>query len=311
MQYRQLRYFVGIVDAGSFSRAATTLHVAQPALSQQIADLEARLGASLLLRSARGVRPTAAGQLLYQEAAVLVKRVESLPGLVRSQTEGAAEGVVALGIASSLAPSMAGRFIEACSKAFPKISIRFTDGTSERLISLVEGRKLDVALVFEDDFVATLSRLPLFRQRLFLISREQVTSKATISIAEVAGLPLILPTKDTVRRQVIDRAFETHDAPPQRIVVETDTVPSEISALNAGVGCALLLTGNMSSFPQATFAEPVPIEPAIFMTGSLVSSSDHPLAAAGEAVRTLLRKFVKEQFDGTKRRGVEWIAKTK
>jgi len=60
MQYRHLHYFVSVVDAGSFSRAASTIHVAQPALSQQIAQLEEQLGVSLLLRSARGVRPTAA-----------------------------------------------------------------------------------------------------------------------------------------------------------------------------------------------------------------------------------------------------------
>ncbi len=56
MQFRQLRYFVKIVEAGSFSRAAATIHVAQPALSQQIAELEERMGLSLLQRSARGVR---------------------------------------------------------------------------------------------------------------------------------------------------------------------------------------------------------------------------------------------------------------
>ena len=64
VQLRQLRYFTGIVDAGSFSRAALTLHVAQPALSQQIAELELDLGVPLLQRSARGTQPTAAGGLI-------------------------------------------------------------------------------------------------------------------------------------------------------------------------------------------------------------------------------------------------------
>ena len=63
MQFRQLRYFVKIVEAGSFSRAATLIHVAQPALSQQIHELEDRLGVTLLRRSARGVTPTAAGEV--------------------------------------------------------------------------------------------------------------------------------------------------------------------------------------------------------------------------------------------------------
>ena len=84
MQYRHLYYFVKIVEAGSFSQAARTIHVAQPALSQQIAELEASLGISLLQKSARGVRPTAAGQRFYEEASSILRRYENLPGLVRS-----------------------------------------------------------------------------------------------------------------------------------------------------------------------------------------------------------------------------------
>ncbi len=81
MQYRHLHYFVSVVEAGSFSRAASTVHVAQPALSQQIAQLEEQLGVSLLLRSARGVRPTAAGEVLYREASSILRRLQQLPGI--------------------------------------------------------------------------------------------------------------------------------------------------------------------------------------------------------------------------------------
>jgi LysR family transcriptional regulator, nitrogen assimilation regulatory protein len=71
MQYRHLYYFVKIVEAGSFSQAARTIHVAQPALSQQIAELEASLGVALLQRSARGIKATVAGQKFYEEASSL------------------------------------------------------------------------------------------------------------------------------------------------------------------------------------------------------------------------------------------------
>src|SRR5580704_16071774 len=98
MQFRQLRYFVSIVEAGSFSRAATVVHVAQPALSQQVADLEARLAVELLHRSARGIQPTAAGAILYKEAKVLLQQLDQIPAIVRS-TSGEVEGAVNLGIA--------------------------------------------------------------------------------------------------------------------------------------------------------------------------------------------------------------------
>src|SRR6478609_11768500 len=80
MQYRHLRYFVKVVECGSFSRAASTIHVAQPALSQQIAQLEEQLGVGLLLRSARGVRPTAAGEVLYREASSILRQLEEIHG---------------------------------------------------------------------------------------------------------------------------------------------------------------------------------------------------------------------------------------
>ena len=102
MQFRQLRYFVKIVDAGSFSRAASVVHVAQPALSQQIAELEERLGVMLLQRSARGVRPTAAGEILYKEASAILHQLDQLPSAIRPSS-GEPEGTVSLGFVSSLA----------------------------------------------------------------------------------------------------------------------------------------------------------------------------------------------------------------
>ena len=86
-----------IVEAGSFSQAARTIHVAQPALSQQIGELEASLGVALLQRSARGIKPTAAGQRFYDEASSILRRYENLPSLVHSSI-GEIEGPVSLGM---------------------------------------------------------------------------------------------------------------------------------------------------------------------------------------------------------------------
>src|SRR5579871_3772177 len=132
MQYRHLHYFVKIVEAGSFSQAARTIHVAQPALSHQIAELEASLGIALLKRSARGIRPTAAGQKLYEEASSILRRYENLPGLVRSSS-GEVAGSVSLGMPASLSTTMVGPFIERARVAHQKITLKFIDGDTEFL----------------------------------------------------------------------------------------------------------------------------------------------------------------------------------
>src|SRR3546814_10857548 len=77
LELRQLKYLACIVEAGSLSRASQALHVAQPALSQQINRLEEELGVKLLVRSVRGVTPTEVGAAVYQQAKLVLKQIEA------------------------------------------------------------------------------------------------------------------------------------------------------------------------------------------------------------------------------------------
>jgi LysR family nitrogen assimilation transcriptional regulator len=303
MQFRHLRYFVKIVEAGSFSRAAATIHVAQPALSQQIADLEERMGVSLLQRTPRGVRPTSAGEVLYREASSILRELEQLPGLLTSG--GAeAEGKVSLGFAISLSVPMSGPFLEACRAKNPKITLKFADGDSESLEQRIISNQLDMAIVFEDELVPTFSRVPLFRQRMFLISSDAPSElEASVSLKEIASLPLVLPSAPNARRLVIDRTFADAGLTPN-VIAETDTLTSELSAIRAGLAHSILNAGMMG---QTGLGQPRPIEPPIYMTCSIISSSDFPLTHAGEAVRNTLINFAHDRIKMSQRPGAEWI----
>ncbi|HUA76571.1 MAG TPA: LysR family transcriptional regulator, partial [Acetobacteraceae bacterium] len=207
MQLRHLRYFVKIVDAGSFSRAASVIHVAQPALSQQIGELEEELGVSLLQRSARGVRPTVAGETLYREAASILRLMEQLPGKVRSAA-GEAAGAVNFGMSSTLAAFLSGPFMESCRAALPKVALRFITGHSVSIFSRIEARTLDLGIVFEDKPVPGVARQVLFRQRLFLVCRSQPLGAAdAIALSELAARPLVMPAHPNVTRSLLDRVF--------------------------------------------------------------------------------------------------------
>lgn len=308
MQFRQLRYFVKIVEAGSFSRAATTIHVAQPALSQQIADLEARLGISLLQRSARGVRPTAAGEVLYREASAIIKQVELLPGIIKSSS-GEPEGTVSLGIAGSLAPKVVGGILEESRTALPKITLKFSDGDSGSLESKVSSNTLDLAIVYEDELVSTFFRKPLFRQKLYLVSGKPLAGKkAVISLRDVADLPLVLPGKSNARRDLIDRTFLGNSL-NMKLALEADSLTSEMWAVRTNVGHTILPLGDMSHFGPGAFAQPILIEPAIYLTCSIISLGDFPLTNAGEAVRNCLFTFIKTRLKQADMPGTEWIGK--
>ncbi len=308
MQLRHLRYFVKIVEAGSFSRAAATIHVAQPALSQQIAELEEQLGLSLLHRSARGVRPTAAGEVLYREASSILRQMEQLPGIVRS-SGGEIEGSVRLGMASTLAAALAGLFIDSCKTALPKVTLKFAVADSESLKARIDANTLDLALVFEDELVAKFARVPLFRQRLYLVLRTPLAGKAaSISLREIGKLPLILPGAPNVTRVLLDRAFAAEGIAPN-IAAEADVLSSILSAVRTGIGDTIIPKGSLDHVSLEGLAKPVLIEPPLYLTASIISSSDYPLTRAGEEVRNVLAQFVGNYLHrASPTPGVEWIA---
>jgi LysR family nitrogen assimilation transcriptional regulator len=307
MHYRHLYYFVRIVEAGSFSQAARTIHVAQPALSQQIAELEASLGVPLLQRSARGVKPTAAGQKFYDEASSILRKYENLPGLVRSNS-GKVEGQVGLGMPASLSTTLVGPFIEACKADYPRVTLKFIDGDSEFLREEVEKSRLDLALAYEDEFFPVVLRQPLFRQNHYLISsnRSAHPAKATISLKEVAKIPLVLPGALNARRVVIDRTFAEAGL-SLNLAAEAVTVSSELSAVRSGAGSTILNLGDMSGFSLGDFAEPVLIEPTFYLTCCLIWSNQDTLTLAAERVKMLLVKFLKNHIHETKRPGALWL----
>jgi LysR family nitrogen assimilation transcriptional regulator len=192
MQYRQLHYFVSVVEAGSFSRAASAIHVAQPALSQQIAQLEEQLGVSLLLRSSRGVRPTAAGDVFYREASSILRRLQQLPGIARSGAR-TTKGIVRLGMSSTFLTSAPMAFMEQCKGSLPDVILKMAISDSPTIKRRVTEQELDLGLVLEDEFALTFARTPLFRQQLFLIRHRAASRGKPVQLAELASLPLVLP----------------------------------------------------------------------------------------------------------------------
>lgn len=307
MQLRHLRYFVAIVEAGSFSRAAAVVHIVQPALSQQIAELEEKIGTPLLHRGPRGVRPTAAGEVLYREAQSILRQMQRLSSVVRSVGV-EPEGTVSFGMSSSLASFLAGPFIEACKTTLPHVSLRFVTDDSAELHARLGTQKLDLAVVFEADESPGPIRLPLFRQRLYHVHskpREGATSDS-ISLDEVAAAALVLPAAGNVLRVMVERAFAEAGL-TSNVVAEANVMSSLMSAVQSGFAGSIVPKGDFSDVPGHADLLTLPIEPAVHLTANLLASSTVTLTHAGEAVRDRLREFMRSYVVEQKPPGAQWI----
>jgi LysR family transcriptional regulator, nitrogen assimilation regulatory protein len=293
MKLRQLRYFVTVVDAGSFSRAAQIAHVAQPALSLQVADLEEALGVVLLQRTPRGVNATAAGKRVYLEATAILRRIDRLHEVALGQGE-EIEGSVHVGMSSTLAAKFSGPLIAACRETLPKVRLTFSSSGSVRLAARIREHSLDLAVLFEcassPDYVA----VPLLQRRLYLVRRASGTvMPASILQEQLAELQFVLARPPNVAREIVDRMFVQAGFQP-RVAAEADVMSDMLAAVQAGVGATILPLGGADDLPGDAGLVLQVIEPAVWMTACIVSSADAPLGAAGEAVRDFIVGFVRK-----------------
>ncbi len=304
---RHLHYFVSVIDAGSISRAAATIHVAQPAISQQIAELERDLGMPLMVRSVRGIMPTPAGKTLYREAQQILRRMERLSTILSCDQD--LEGVVSLGLSSKLADLIAVPFIRAVGDRFPRIKLRISVGDSETIKARLASGKLDLACVFENQFSTRFERRALFRHRLYFLSGQRGSNdRGDVSLDRVATEPLVLPPAPSALRELLDRAFAREQAEVQ-LSAETDQGAMLLAAVRSGLG-ATIAPKTHPEFEASLngLAEPRPLDPPLVLTSSILWSHDTPLSAADAAVRDLLAEFFIALIgkDGTN--GIERVA---
>jgi LysR family transcriptional regulator, nitrogen assimilation regulatory protein len=307
IKLNQLRYFVKIVEAGSFSRAATMLYVAQPALSTQIAELEQEIGISLLLRSARGVRATPAGEALYHEARNVLQLFDRIPEIVRA-TESDVAGLVSLGMSSTLAAMVAGPFMKACKIALPNVSLSFISEDSISLRNRIQQGTLELAITFEAEPTAGLTRVELFHQHMFLLhTDESRRDRPEASLEEAAEYPLILPSQPNVVRRLLERAFAAAGVTPT-VVAEIRDFSSGIAAVRSGVGACIMPIGNLEQVGSADTIIATPVGDDLYLTVCVVWANDTPLSRAAEAVRAEMLPFISRYIDERRPPGVRAIA---
>jgi DNA-binding transcriptional LysR family regulator len=202
MELRQLRYFVAAAEEVSFGRAARRLHVTQPALGQQVRELELELGVALFERLPRGVRLTAAGRALLSDARQLLEGMEQSAQHVQRVARGEA-GTLRIGHVSltMLQGTLATPLIPAFCGRYPSVKVEtFELTTSEQCAALVDGR-IDVAIFYTvgvNDFGFACEVLD---ERLLtgalLPSAHPLAQKSPLLVSDLSALPFLNPPAST------------------------------------------------------------------------------------------------------------------
>lgn len=296
MELRQLRYFVRVVELGSFSRAALDLHLVQSALSQQIGRLEAELSARLLNRTRQGVTPTEAGLAFFAEAQLALRHAEQA---ARAARQARLSGTVSVGLAPTTAAVLGLPLIQAMHAHYPDVRLHMTESLSGHLSQMLNARQLDLAVLFETLPARRWSVSALLEERLFLIRSRRLAGDAPppkrMRLAELKGVPLILPTKTHGLRSTLDAAFARARFEPV-VAAEIDSLAMLMDAVDSGLGATVQPGPAVARYADADdrFVMTEISDRAARRLNSVCSLSDDELSPAAQATRVVLTNCARE-----------------
>ena len=166
MDLRNLRYFITVLEAGSLSRAAGMLYIAQPALTAQIKKLEAELGAQLFERSHAGVTPTPAGLQLYEDARRLLSDAAAMRERIARLPQGP-EGSVTVAVPFLLSSLLMGPLLAHLKATHPRIRVFVLDDLSLMVKKAMLDRRADIGILVDTAQVEGLHCRPLAREAMY------------------------------------------------------------------------------------------------------------------------------------------------
>jgi len=217
-----LQQFLVVVELGSVTAAARRVHLSQPALSAALQRLEVELGAPLLVRTRRGVEPTAAGQVLVAQARTVLAAVDDARRAV-AEVSGLRAGEVRVGAGATLCTYVLPRYFAAFREAHPGLRVRLREGTTEALQSDLEDGALDLALL-AGEADEGLGGEYWCDDEVILVRGPDAREEAFVTFPPGAST-----------RSLLDRYF-----PEAEIVMELSSIAAVKGNARAGVGRALV-----------------------------------------------------------------------
>lgn len=243
MELHQLRYAVRVAEERNFTRAAASLMVAQPSLSQQIHKLERELGFALFERGPSGATVTREGEHFLPRAREILDRVAEAE-LVTAEIRGMQRGRVTIGASPIAGMRVLPVLLRAIRERWPGLTVQTREGGLRQLLALLESGEVDLAMVLLPCPETDLTCVPLFTEDLVAVlpSDSQHRDRAVIPLAELREEPFILLSPRYGLRQLVLDGCQQEGFTPH-VAFESGEVGIVQGLVEAGLGVTVVPVG--------------------------------------------------------------------
>jgi LysR family hydrogen peroxide-inducible transcriptional activator len=259
---KQLRYFDALARNGHFGRAAEVSAISQPALSMQIKELEAGLGAALFDRGARSVRLTPLGEEFATRAREILRLVDELEDAARIAPDPMA-GRLRLGVIPTVAPYLLPRVIAEVARVYPALDLHLRETITPKLLQELGDGRLDCAIVALPVSEPSLIEVPLFSEDFVLVRPLADADKPVPNAETLRDMRLLLLEEGhCFRDQAL--SFCKRQSFEPRELLDASSLTTLVQMVGAGIGVTLIpemavaVETRLAAVSVAAFAAPRP-----------------------------------------------------
>lgn len=290
---RQIQAFLAVAEQGTFTKAAERLHMAQPALSQLVRELERELGIRVLDRTTRRVELTEGGREFHGAALKILTdldtAVENANGLAERR-----RGRIVVAVPPLLAAVIMPPAIAALREKHPGLQVTVLDARNDLVVEAVRFGKADCGIGTFSALEDNIERQPLARDSLMLFCGRgnAFASRETVAWRDLADEELVTLTRDSGIRLLVEVGYESAEI-TLRPAYEVAQITTALALVEAGLGIAVLPTYARAVAPASIVAKPL-VEPAITRDIVMIRPSGRSVSPALSAFEVLLRRFVRQ-----------------
>ncbi|MCR4989667.1 MAG: LysR family transcriptional regulator [Lachnospiraceae bacterium] len=209
MELRHIRYFLTVVEEGSFTKAAEKLHIAQPPLSRQIRDLEEELNAQLFVRKAKGLSLTGAGERFLQYALRIRQLSDKSVEDIREMNEGLS-GTLYLATIEGKAPALFAEWIADFKSIYPMVEYELWNGNTDDVVKRVQSGLCEIGVITAPYDEEGLVGVPVYEEPwVAMIPLDHPLAKTkgkkdSIELKELAPYELIIPSRQSRKQEILN-----------------------------------------------------------------------------------------------------------
>ena len=298
MEIRVLRYFLTVVREESITKAAEALHITQPTLSRQLAQMEEDMGVRLFDRGTRKIVLTNEGILLRRRAEEILELVDKTRHELAAREE-AVEGTVSIGSGDLGAVQILPGIIQSFHKKYPKVNFDLYTATADHINGRMDQGLTDVGLLLEPVNMEKYDFIRLEKKEQWVAAMHPdspLAEKESVTVEDLKGLPLILPRRLSVQSELASWFGEDFG---KQEVLFTSNLPSNSNIMvHNRLACALIIKGSISFWDERKIAYR-PLSPELKASSVLAWKRQQPFSLAA----TKFIEHMKRELEGCR----QWI----